>query len=89
MALELGTAARASALADAFLLVQSASGVLGPATVGEWFDVTGSRRALFLLLAAFLAGALALLATLQPGFGEASAPRATGLPERESDQVAA
>ena len=71
MALELGTAARAGALAGAFLLVSSAAGVLGPALVGEWFDLTGSRRALFLLLAAFLAGALALLATLQRGFGEA------------------
>lgn len=72
MAFELGTVARAGALAGAFLLVQSAAGVLGPALVGGWFDATGSRRALFLLLAAFLAGAFALLATLEPGFGEPS-----------------
>ena len=71
MALELGTAARAGALAGAFLLVQSAAGVIGPSLVGEWFDLAGSRRALFLLLAVFLAGALALLATLRAGFGEA------------------
>lgn len=71
MAMELGTRARAGALAGAFLLVQSASGVIGPALVGEWFDVTGSRRALFLLLAAFLVAALVLLATLERGFGEA------------------
>ena len=71
MALELGTAACAGALAGAFLLVQSTAGILGPALVGEWFDLTGSRRGLFLLLATFLAGALALLATLQRGFGEA------------------
>jgi MFS family permease len=71
MAMELGTRARAGALAGAFLLVQSTAGILGPALVGEWFDVTGSRRSLFLLLAAFLAGAFALLATLQHGFGEA------------------
>ncbi|HEV7991910.1 MAG TPA: MFS transporter, partial [Gemmatimonadaceae bacterium] len=71
MAMELGTRARAGALAGAFLLVQSMSGIFGPALVGEWFDITGSRRALFLLLAAFLACAFALLATLRPGFGEA------------------
>jgi Na+/melibiose symporter-like transporter len=76
MAMELGTRARAGALAGAFLFVQSISGVIGPAVVGEWFDVTGSRRSLFLLLAAFLAGALALLATLGRGFGEA--PDAAG-----------
>jgi MFS family permease len=75
MAMELGTRARAGALAGAFLLVQSAAGVIGPALVGEWFDMTGSRRALFLLLAAFLAGALALLATLGQGFGEAGSAR--------------
>jgi maltose/moltooligosaccharide transporter len=69
MAFELGTA-RAGALAGAFLLVQSAAGVLGPALVGGWFDLTGSRRPLFVLLAVFLAGAFALLATLEPGFGE-------------------
>ena len=71
MAMELGTRARAGALAGAFLLVQSASGVIGPALVGEWFDLTGSRRALFLLLAVFLVAALVLLATLERGFGEA------------------
>jgi maltose/moltooligosaccharide transporter len=71
MALELGTSARAGALAGAFLLIQSLAGVLGPALVGEWFDVSGSRRALFLLLAVFLVGAIALLASLTPGFGEA------------------
>jgi Na+/melibiose symporter-like transporter len=71
MAMELGTRARAGALAGAFLLVQSAAGIIGPALVGQWFDVMGSRRSLFLLLAAFLVGALALLATLGRGFGEA------------------
>jgi maltose/moltooligosaccharide transporter len=71
MAMELGTRARAGALAGAFLLVQSLSGVIGPSLVGGWFDITGSRRALFLLLAVFLAGAFALLATLRRGFGEA------------------
>lgn len=71
MALELGTAGRAGALAGAFLFVQSVAGVLGPSLVGEWFDLTGSRRALFILLAVFLACALALLATLRAGFGEA------------------
>ena len=76
MAFELGTTARAGALAGAFLLVQSAAGVLGPALVGGWFDLTGSRRALFVLLAVFLAGAFALLATLEPGFGEPSATEA-------------
>jgi maltose/moltooligosaccharide transporter len=70
MAFELGTTARAGALAGAFLLVQSAAGVLGPALVGGWFDLTGSRRPLFLLLAVFLVGAFGLLATLEPGFGE-------------------
>ena len=71
MALELGTAARAGSLAGAFLLVQSLAGVLGPSIVGYWFDVAGSKRALFVLLATFLAGAFALMATLAPGFGEA------------------
>jgi maltose/moltooligosaccharide transporter len=71
MAMELGTRARAGALAGAFLLVQSLSGIIGPALVGQWFDVTGSRSSLFLLLAGFLACAFALLATLQRGFGEA------------------
>ena len=70
MAFELGTTARAGALAGALLLVQSAAGVLGPALVGGWFDVMGSRRALFLLLAAFLTAAFGLLTTLEPGFGE-------------------
>ena len=70
MAFELGTTARAGALAGVFLLVQSAAGVLGPALVGGWFDLTGSRRALFVLLAVFLATAFSLLATLEPGFGE-------------------
>ena len=74
MALELGTAARAGVLAGAFLLVQSMAGIIGPAAVGQWFDVTGSRRGLFLMLAAFLVGAFALLATLARGFGEAPAP---------------
>jgi maltose/moltooligosaccharide transporter len=73
MALELASATRAGALAGAFLLVQSLAGVIGPALVGEWFDVAGSRRALFVLLAVFLAGAFALLASLAPGFGEARA----------------
>ena len=71
MALELGTAARAGSLAGAFLLVQSLAGIIGPATVGLWFDATGSKRALFVLLALFLGGAFALLAALAPGFGEA------------------
>jgi MFS family permease len=73
MALELGTPARAGSLAGAFLLVQSAAGVLGPSLVGTWFDVSGSKRGLFVLLAMFLAGAFVLLMTLAPGFGEADA----------------
>ena len=89
MALELGTAARAGALAGAFLLVQSAAGIFGPALVGEWFDVTGSRRGLFVLLAVFLAGALALLATLRSGFGEARPAPARGVPEREGARLPA
>jgi MFS-type transporter involved in bile tolerance (Atg22 family) len=71
MALELGTTARAGSRAGAFLLVQSAAGILGPSIVGSWFDVTGSKRALFVVLAIFLAGAFALFAMLVPGFGEA------------------
>src|SRR5436190_20640244 len=59
MALELGTAARAGSLAGAFLLVQSMAGIIGPSLVGSWFDITGSKRALFVLLATFLAGAFA------------------------------
>ena len=80
MALELGTAARAGALAGAFLLVQSAAGLVGPSLVGGWFDAADSRRALFVLLAGFLAGSFALLATLAPGFGEArgAAPAGAG-----------
>jgi maltose/moltooligosaccharide transporter len=81
MALELGTAARAGSLAGAFLLVQSAAGLIGPSLVGSWFDVTGSKRSLFVLLGVFLAGSFALLATLAPGFGEAT----TGAPVRVSD----
>lgn len=73
MALELGTAARAGSLAGAFLLVQSVAGVIGPSLVGAWFDFTGSKRALFAVLALFLIGSIALLATLSPGFGEAPA----------------
>lgn len=76
MALELGSVARAGSLAGAFLLVQSIAGVVGPSLVGAWFDVAGSKRALFLLLATFLAASFGLLATLAPGFGEAPA-RAT------------
>ena len=73
MALELGTVARAGSLAGAFLLVQSVAGIVGPAFVGVWFDATGSKRALFILLALFLGGAFALFAMLAPGFGEAGA----------------
>lgn len=73
MALELGTAARAGSLAGAFLLVQSVAGVVGPSLVGAWFDVTGSKRSLFAVLALFLIGSFSLLATLSPGFGEATA----------------
>ena len=87
MALELGSAARAGSIAGAFLLVQSAAGVLGPSLVGTWFDLTGSRGALFLLLAVFLAGAFGLLRTLAPGFGEAKLPVATMTLEAE-DAVA-
>jgi maltose/moltooligosaccharide transporter len=71
MALELGTAARAGSLAGAFLLVQSVAGVVGPSMVGTWFDMSGSKRSLFVLLALFLAAAFVLLVTLRPGFGEA------------------
>jgi MFS-type transporter involved in bile tolerance (Atg22 family) len=77
MALELGTAARAGSLAGAFLLVQSVAGIIGPAIVGVWFDATGSKRALFVLLAVFLGGAFALFTTLASGFGEASAHATT------------
>ena len=45
-------------------------GLSGPSLVGEWFERVGSRRSLFVLLAAFLAGAFALLASLGSGFGE-------------------
>ena len=79
MALELGTTARAGSLAGAFLLVQSVAGILGPSAVGAWFDVTGSKSGLFVLLAMFLAAAFALFATLAPGFGEAAAPVAMSL----------
>jgi maltose/moltooligosaccharide transporter len=72
MALELGTAAQAGSLAGAFLLVQSVAGVLGPSLVGVWFDATGSKRALFVLLATFLTIAFVLFATLAPDFGEVS-----------------
>ena len=71
MALELGTAARAGSLAGAFLLVSSLAGLLGPFLVGLWFDDIGSKRSLFVVLAIFLGGAFALLASLAPGFGEA------------------
>jgi maltose/moltooligosaccharide transporter len=73
MALELGSAARAGAIAGAFLLVQSVAGIVGPASVGVWFDAAGSKRALFVLIALFLAGAFLLLATLRSGFGETPA----------------
>ena len=73
MALELGTAARAGSLAGAFLLVQSVAGIVGPSIVGMVFDVTGSKRSLFVLLALFLGGAFALFSKLAPGFGEAGA----------------
>ncbi len=73
MALELGSAAKAGSLAGAFLLVQSAAGVFGPSLVGLWFDVSGSKRALFVLLAAFLAGSMMLFTSLRRGFGEAQA----------------
>ena len=84
MALELGTAACAGSLAGAFLLVQSLAGVLGPSIVGYWFDVAGSKRALFVLLAVFLAGAFGLFATLAPGFGEANVRSS---PARRDDAV--
>ncbi|MGH7677600.1 MAG: MFS transporter [Gemmatimonadaceae bacterium] len=72
MALELGTAARAGSLAGAFLLIQSLAGVIGPAIVGSAFDITGSKRNLFVLLASFLTLAFIVLATLRRGFGETS-----------------
>jgi Na+/melibiose symporter-like transporter len=81
MALELGTAARAGSLAGAFLLVQSAAGIIGPAIVGICFDVAGTKRGLFVLLAVFLGGAFALFAKLAPGFGEAKS-------YAESDELA-
>jgi RsiW-degrading membrane proteinase PrsW (M82 family) len=52
--------------------VSSVAGVVGPSLVGLWFDLTGTKRGLFVLLAIFLSGAFALLATLAPGFGEAA-----------------
>ena len=73
MALELGTAAKAGSLAGAFLLVQSVAGVVGPSMVGVWFDVAGTKRSLFVLLAVFLAGAFFLFGSLAPNFGEAGA----------------
>jgi Na+/melibiose symporter-like transporter len=85
MALELGTAARAGSLAGAFLLVQSVAGLVGPSMVGTWFDFSGSKRSLFVLLALFLATAFVLLATLSPGFGEAdirSNRRSAASPDR-------
>jgi Na+/melibiose symporter-like transporter len=87
MALELGTPARAGVLGGAFLLVQSAAGIAGPMLVGEWFDLTGSRRALFLLLATFLAGAFVLLAMLAPQFGEAYTADGDISREPEADGV--
>ena len=83
MALELGTAARAGSLAGAFLLVSSVAGVLGPSLVGLWFDVTGTKRGLFVLLAIFLCGAFGLLASLAPGFGETAVGDAP-VPEKEA-----
>ena len=74
MALELDGAARAGSIAGAFLLVQSVGGIVGPASVGVWFDAVGSKRALFLLMALFLAGGFLLLASLRNGFGETPAP---------------
>jgi hypothetical protein len=47
------------------------AGIIGPAIVGIWFDIAGSKRGLFVLLAVFLGGAFALFAKLAPGFGEA------------------
>jgi len=86
MALELGTAARAGSLAGAFLLVQSVAGLVGPSMVGTWFDFSGSKRSLFVLLALFLTTAFALLATLSPGFGEADI-RANGRSAVSPDQL--
>lgn len=74
MALELDGAARAGSIAGAFLLVQSVGGIVGPASVGVWFDAAGSKRALFVLMALFLAGGFLLLASLRSGFGETPAP---------------
>ena len=85
MALELGTTARAGSLAGAFLLVQSVAGIVGPSIVGVVFDITGSKRSLFVLLTIFLGGAFALFAKLVPGFGEANVRAATlGSPARLS-----
>lgn len=89
MALELGSAARAGSLAGAFLLVQSAAGVIGPSFAGAVFDVTGSKRPLFLVLALFLAGAFALMATLQPGFGESRGVAGASRPGGHIPQPAA
>jgi len=76
MALELAPASRAGSLAGAYLLVASAAGVIGPSTVGWWFDVAGSKRSLFVALAAFLVVAFGLMSTLRAGFGEATNQRA-------------
>lgn len=70
MALELDGSARAGSIAGAYLLIQSVGGILGPASVGVWFDAMGSKRALFVLMALFLAGGFALLVSLRRGFGE-------------------
>ena len=78
MALELGPTARAGSLAGAFLLVQSAAGLIGPSLAGAFFDALGSKRSLFLLMLCFLGASFSLLATLAPGFGEARVRAALG-----------
>ena len=72
MALELGPPDKAGSISGAFMLVASVSGMTGPAIAGVVFDATDSKRSLFLLIAAFLAVAIAFMATLRQGFGEAS-----------------
>lgn len=75
MALELAPASRAGSLAGAYLLVASAAGVIGPSLVGWWFDVAGTKRSLFVALAAFLVVAFGMFTTLGAGFGEAAVRR--------------
>ncbi|MFO0985018.1 MAG: hypothetical protein U1E76_25365 [Planctomycetota bacterium] len=71
MAFEILPAGRAGSVAAVLMLSQAIAGILGPAMLGLVFDVMSTKRPLFLLLAAALLLAFALLASLEAGFGEA------------------